>query len=891
MSANQPQQQFWDRYRVDRALDAARKEQQALDRLLQAQKPAKQQRVLERARSHRRLIEDATRGEVQAYLDAAAQSAAAGTEVAALSIPLPGAWGVARRFAQGVFTLLLLALAAYAIGGFIVGWATPWTWLRGVGTWLEAAVLAVVVGDLAALILLNRRSTQATAEAQARRSQALDLDGLEVAVAAALDEAMRVGTLAANGAWNKAIADELDPLYSIHLDVAEAPVLDAGTERTLQIRTPAHADIEDKLRDMRGGAIGIAGPRGVGKSTLIGWFCGDDATPIEGRATSVLTAALSAPVDYEARDFLLHLFASVCHRVIERLDRTYRRSDWKTRIVPDVPRATQAWRAVLTASICGQVVGVLMLLLSLGWAVSNVNAQASAARAAAPSASAAGTGASSASSAAASTPAAAAAASAAKAASDGAEAPVANPSVAHELGVSAAMLFNASLAVLGTAALALLAVVIAASRLAVGPVADPRRRPIDRSDPAQNFRRQMELMALPLLGVWRWYRRLYAALPARMDPAAVAAVPDAAHPADDARNAELVRTALSWLAEIKFQQSYSMGWSGTLKMPLGLEGSLNQARQMAQQQMSLPEITDSLTRFLRELARGRETMVVIGIDELDKIESDEKAQRFLNDIKVVFGGVNVFFLVSVSENAMSQFERRGLPFRDAFDSAFDDVVVVSHLKFEHARQLLEERVLRMPVQFQALCHALSAGLPRELVRSSRDLIQAAKRAAPPGDRQLGALAQRLATNELAAKVLAFNAAAERAPAGPARNDFMLAIELVGAATPTSRSLYAAHLKLLEAAAARPWTGRGQPRDEEVQAIARLSEEFATFLYFLAGVLQVFTDALDEAAMRACDQAGLVDALAAARRMQGQNQSVARRMLDDVLLKWSRPLKA
>ena len=121
---------------------------------------------------------------------------------------------------------------------------------------------------------------------------------------------------------------------------------------------------------------------------------------------------------------------------------------------------------------------------------------------------------------------------------------------------------------------------------------------------------------------------------------------------------QIVREAQGWLTEIKFQQSYTMGWSGALKTPLGLEGSINQARSLARLQMSLPEIVDAFMHFLGKVAATQ--TVLIGIDELDKIESDEKAQSFLNDIKVVFGAFNVFYLVSVSENAMSQFERRGL---------------------------------------------------------------------------------------------------------------------------------------------------------------------------------------------------------------------------------------
>jgi ABC-type polar amino acid transport system ATPase subunit len=109
--------------------------------------------------------------------------------------------------------------------------------------------------------------------------------------------------------------------------------------------------------------------------------------------------------------------------------------------------------------------------------------------------------------------------------------------------------------------------------------------------------------------------------------------------------------------------------------------------------------------------------------ELDKIESDEKAQRFLTDIKVVFRAFNVFYLISVSENAMSQFERRGLRFREAFGSAFDEVVAVDYFDFDTSRHMLTDRVLGLPMQFHALCHVLSGGLARELMRTARDLVE------------------------------------------------------------------------------------------------------------------------------------------------------------------------
>jgi len=71
---------------------------------------------------------------------------------------------------------------------------------------------------------------------------------------------------------------------------------------------------------------------------------------------------------------------------------------------------------------------------------------------------------------------------------------------------------------------------------------------------------------------------------------------------------------------------------------------------------------------------------------------------------------------------MSVFERRGLPIRDVFDSSFDDVQYVPHLRFSDSRKLLERRVVDLPVPFAGLLHCISGGLPRDLVRAARELV-------------------------------------------------------------------------------------------------------------------------------------------------------------------------
>jgi hypothetical protein len=70
-------------------------------------------------------------------------------------------------------------------------------------------------------------------------------------------------------------------------------------------------------------SAGLAGPRGVGKTSLIEYFAGRAAGDGLHRPLKVTVAA---PVQYEPRDFVLHLFASVCEAVIR--ERPLRVAHW-----------------------------------------------------------------------------------------------------------------------------------------------------------------------------------------------------------------------------------------------------------------------------------------------------------------------------------------------------------------------------------------------------------------------------------------------------------------------------------------------------------------------------------------------------------------------------------
>lgn len=149
--------------------------------------------------------------------------------------------------------------------------------------------------------------------------------------------------------------------------------------------------------------------------------------------------------------------------------------------------------------------------------------------------------------------------------------------------------------------------------------------------------------------------------------------------------------------------------------------------------MTLPELTGRYADFVRSITKERP--LVVGIDELDKMASVDEAQRFLNDVKSLFGQPRTYYLISLSDDAMSAFERRGLPLRDVFESVFDDVLRVEPLNFEEAVQLLRRRVVGMAPPFVGLCYVLSGGLPREVIRTAREAVVVAED--PEGSPELG----------------------------------------------------------------------------------------------------------------------------------------------------------
>jgi hypothetical protein len=143
---------------------------------------------------------------------------------------------------------------------------------------------------------------------------------------------------------------------------------------------------------------------------------------------------------------------------------------------------------------------------------------------------------------------------------------------------------------------------------------------------------------------------------------------------------------------------------------------------MSLEQIPLTE-ADLVLELAQFVAKLNENgyQVRIGIDELDKLEAGDDAERFLTGITALFPIRDCSFLLTISQNAAAQFARRGMPVRDVFDSSLDCVIVVQPISFAEARRMVRSRFPpKQPEKMSdtqiLLCYCLSGGLPRDCLR-------------------------------------------------------------------------------------------------------------------------------------------------------------------------------
>ena len=163
-------------------------------------------------------------------------------------------------------------------------------------------------------------------------------------------------------------------------------------------------------------------------------------------------------------------------------------------------------------------------------------------------------------------------------------------------------------------------------------------------------------------------------------------------------------------------------WGGLLKL------ASDKAATSVERDIGRARLVADFEEFVRKINQTqRWRRIVIAIDELDKLASADDLIAVINEIKDILHIEGTHVIVSVSHEALFRFLLRGLPSRDVFDSAFDQILEIPLLSQSEAIEVLRKRALGFPIPWGEACHILSNGLPRDLLRYGRRCLEIYRR--------------------------------------------------------------------------------------------------------------------------------------------------------------------
>lgn len=718
-----------------------------------------------------------------------------------------------------IFFVILPALV-YAIGYSTDHFTPPTTLINLIRPLPAELIVLLATATVGVVTFLAYEYAKKQANSQARLiikynelRQALEIRELEVQV----HEAKKKFTdaLHSKGAipiLREYINSMLRPSYSIDLPDLNPKGLAEVHDAEFEIPTRAKNHLLDTMNRMPGGSLGIAGPRGAGKTTLLRSFC--DGSLTEFNDTQVISILAPAPAEYQARDFILHLFSTFAKEVLNKYHVAVDEEIYRQ---PEKPHSHNHSDHILSLLLPYKwlALGLAFILVSTGVSIGTVKTYDELKP---------------------------------KQTSSSAEA---QPQPGE-----------------------------------IEKVASNKSNTPDASNTYSALVKGFDLKAMSFIP-WGVLLFLMFLLLDRHEKKNSRLSKNAQDRYEDddylyirrktkGRNVpeKLLVTAIKWLRDIKFQQSFTAGWSGNLNIPIGAGMGINQAQTFAKQQMSLPEIACGLKEFLEEVAKQHQ--IFIGIDELDKMRTDESARRFLNDIKVIFGVEKCFFLISISENAMSNFERRGLPFRDEFDSSFDDVIYVDYLNFNGASQLIKRRVIGMPVVFVGLCHSLTGGLARDLIRICRLLFSHAGNL-EENKSSITHLASTLINQEVQSKLKALEIAVNQIDQSPLSTDLLTIAHRLNSSDRTwnieTLKNVTNHIELFIVRSEKQVAL--DPNNDTNVSIIVLAREISSFIEYCTYVLHIFANkGLNEEHIEELLNDGVFEHFASARQKLSVDPALA-----------------
>ena len=230
-----------------------------------------------------------------------------------------------------------------------------------------------------------------------------------------------------------------------------------------------------------------------------------------------------------------------------------------------------------------------------------------------------------------------------------------------------------------------------------------------------------------------------------------------------------------------------------------------------------------------------------------------------------------------------------MPLRSVFDSAFDDVISIGYFDCLTSTEVLQKRITGLSAPFIVLCHVLSGGLARDLVRIARAMI-----AHPDAEQEtLAGTTRRLCRMELDSKVRGTRWQRARMNAHPWAADLL--VKLFSAEGPSRGDVTFALASLLASWMDSARSHPGADSDQGLMAAVQSAEEICNFARFTGTVCHFFSEHITEDRAREA-VAGVtsrrsVERLAAARQAMSISSAQATVYISDFQQAWDMQLPA
>lgn len=198
----------------------------------------------------------------------------------------------------------------------------------------------------------------------------------------------------------------------------------------------------------------------------------------------------------------------------------------------------------------------------------------------------------------------------------------------------------------------------------------------------------------------------------------------------------LVLTASALRDRIRYTARLRLGSDIEVSGGTGIAGRLRRSteRELDERPATVASLVFEFRNLAELIVKTLKLPLVIGIDELDKIERPETVLKLLRDIKGIFEITGVHVLVSVSAEAAAALRLGPLQAagRNEFNSSFYTVIEIPPLGLPDAVELLSAHTGITAYRAQLLC-LLGAGNFREIVRLAEQAVLLAAAAEPGQD--------------------------------------------------------------------------------------------------------------------------------------------------------------